>query len=366
MNRWITVLVIFFITSIAFAQDYNSQDYSNLHLSTRSEFRSWNKSPAEGESFRVSQFSFPLSMKYSITRNIDIDLVSATIFSTAAGNSLSGMRDVKARTVMMFADDNAMISLGFNIPTGNSTLSSDELAVSTLLDDKAMRFRYVNLGEGFDVSINGGLAGQLGSIVIGAGAGYLIKGEYTLLEDTDNKYQPGSQFSLIAGTDFTERPLLFRVDGNFTYYQPDMMDEEEIYQEGMSVAVQASAILILPGTQASLSGRYTAFGTPKSLQNGSLEEDISIYGDQFDLNGFLRFPLTYALSAKALADLTIIAKNDEERNDALVTGLGAGFDYRFSRSARMSVEGRYYFGSADDGDTSLDGLSGLLSLRFAL
>lgn len=367
MNRLIAILGMFLIVgSVAFGQDGAVRKAYALSISSRAEFQTWSKSPSEDKSYSVSQFSLPLSVKYAVTRDIAVDLISSTIFSSAEDNSLSGLRDLKARTVMMLADDRVMMSLGVNMPIGKSDLSKDGEAVSTLLADRSMKFRYSNLGEGFDISANGGVAQKIGSMVVGGGAGYLKKGEYKLMEGTDEKYHPGDQITVTAGTDLIAAPLLIRADATYTAYQPDKLNAEEVYQEESKIAIQGSAYLSTPKAQVLASGRYTLRGTPKTLQDESLEDDVSIYGNQADFRGYLRVPFTDALSGMLLTDLIIIGKNENDANDALVTGLGAGIGYRIGNISRISLEGRYYFGSADSGDSSLNGFSGLCSIRLSL
>jgi hypothetical protein len=363
MDRWIAILAIFLMVSVASAQEGVVRKTSNFSISSRSEFRTLTRSGEEDESsFTVSQLSIPLSVKYAVTRNIALDLLSTAIISSAEGDSLSGLRDLKARTVLMLADDRLMMSAGVNIPVGKSDLNSEEMGVSTVLTDRAMKFRYNNLGEGLDVSFNGGIAQQLGPLVVGAGAGYLKKGEYALLEDSDDEYHPGDQFAVTAGTDLTAGTLLLRADGTYTSYHPDKLNGEEVYQEEDKLAIQGTVFLNFV-IQLLASGRYTMRVEPKLFQSDSLEEIESLHGDQIDAKGYLRFPFTDAFSAMLLGDFVRIEKNENGLNDAQVVGFGAGMTYRFTRFSRISLEGRYYLGTADDGKSSLDGFSGVCSIR---
>ena len=64
-----------------------------------------------------------------------------------------------------------------------------------------------------------------------------------------------------------------------------------------------------------------------------------------------------------LGYFTLLEKNENGLNDAQIAGVGAGIAYRFSRLSRISLEGRYHLGSADDGYGSLEGFSGVRSIR---
>ena len=358
MKKWIATIGAFLMVNTAFAQEATVRKATNFSMSTRSEFRTLNK-----DGSTVSQLSVPVAMKLPVTRNLALDILSTAIVSFVDDDFMSGPRDVKARAVMMFADDTVMLNAGVSVPLGESALDQEQLSVSAMLADRRMRFRYANLGEGFDISVNGGVAQQYGFVVLGAGGGYIKKGEYVLSEDPQREYLPGDQITAVAGADMASGPLLVRLDGTYVAYQPDKQDGREVYQEDDKIAVQGIALVRSPHIHLLMSGRYTIRRDEGLFQSNSLEDSTSLYGNQVDAKAYLRFPFTDRFSMSLLGDFSMIQKNENDLNDSQLVGFGGGMTFRNALlSSYLSLEGLYYTGTADDGDSELDGFSGVCSI----
>ena len=352
-------------SNMVLAQPDGARKVFQPSVATRAEFQTWSRTPGSGEATDVSQFVLPISAKYPLADSIALDLLSTTIASPSDEGSLSGFRDVKARAVVMLAHETVMLSAGVNLPTGNSALDTEKLVVSRLLADRAMGFRYSNLGEGFDIHLNASTARKVVGIVLGGGLGYLRKGEYEFLEETGTTYQPGDRITATAGVDVPLRPLLLRVDATYTLYGTDMRDGNEVYQEESQLAIQMNGSLVTPRLHALVAIGYVLPGTPKSLQGATLEETTALYGNYLDLKALIRIPLTQAFWLKGTAELSQLSENAIGANDASVVGLGAGVGYQVTHSSNLSLEGSYYTGSADAGSTTLNGLRGIASLWWA-
>ncbi len=364
MKRWIAIIGAFLIINISFAQEATVvqeatvRKVTNFSIATRSEFRSLNNNGSI-----VSQLSIPLAVKLSVTRNLALDILSTAIVSSVDDDFLTGPRDLKARAVMMFADDTVMLNAGVSVPLGESALDQEQLSVSAMLADRRMRFRYANLGEGFDISVNGGVAQQFGLVVLGAGGGYIKKGEYVLSEDPEREYLPGDQITAVAGADVASGPLLVRLDGTYVAYQPDKQDGREVYQEDDRIAVQGIALVRTPYIHLLMSGRYTIRRDEGLFQNNLLEDSASLYGNQVDAKAYLRFPLNDRFSMSLLGDFSMIQKNDNDLNDSQLFGFGGGMTFwNALLSSYLSLEGRYYIGTADNGESDLDGFGGVCSI----
>jgi len=363
MKKWLAIIGAFLIASAASAQEATVRKTTNVSIATRSEFRTLNKYVGdEDEPITMSQLSIPLAIKFAITRNLALDLLGTAIVSSADGDSLTGPRDVRARAVMMFADDRVMLNAGVVAPIDKSSLDTEELSASAMLANRSARFQYSNLGEGFDVSINGGVAEQFGPVVLGAGGGYIKKGEYVLTEEPEKDYLPGDQISATVGADVASDSLLVRVDGTYKAYNPDQLDGEEVYQEDDKIAAQAIALLRYSSVQLLVSGRYTIRRDEGLFESSSLRDSVSLYGNQVDAKAYLRFLLNDRVSMMLLGDLSMIQKNKNDLNDSQLFGFGAGLTIRNNSISHFTLEGRYYIGTADDGDTTMDGFSVVCSI----
>lgn len=350
----ISTLIIIFLQSISYAQIGIQRKLFSPTFSSVAEYQTWEKS-SDGITETVSQFSFPTTFKVPVTRNIAFDIIGSAVLSSYDDSNLSGLQDVKARGVAMFADDTFMLTAGVNLPSGKSGLNSDETLVSSFLSDRAMKFRYSRLGEGFDINLGCGLARAFGKAAFGAGVGYLIKGEYEFLEDKDSKYKPGNQMNFTGGFDLSFKPIFLRTDLTYTTYGSDKVDGSEVFTEAPRFVFEETAVLSLEKISLLLSGRYTTRGESEFLSAGSNGESRKMYGNRLGISGLVNLGLTKQLSLKILGETNFIGENDDGKNDATVFGFGAGFNLKFMKRSFIELTGKYYIGSSDSDTVDLKG-----------
>lgn len=358
----IVAIVAVLAASISYGQDDVDRKVLYPSLSSYVEYRSWEKEFRSG-SQTIFQISAPTMLKVPITRSLAFDVMSAMISSSADDNILLGVGDTKIRAVAMLADDTIMLNAGVNLPSGKSDMDAEEIAASGLLLDKALGFRYSRLGEGLDVNFGCGLAESAGPIVLGVGAGYLLKGEYSHLEEEDFKYKPGDQLNLTGGVDLQLGALLLRSDATYTIYQPDTEDDAEVVKEGTRLSISEMVFLSTDRFSIMLSGRYIDRGETEFLSGVAEGESVKRYGAQVNANGVITLRITRILSLNLLADSVFIGKNDDDQNDATVFSFGAGINLRSTRGSYIDIAGRYHTGSSNDGDISLTGLSTTAAIR---
>lgn len=358
----VVAIVMILAASISYGQDAVDRKVLYPTLSSYVEYRSWEKEFDSG-SQTISQFSVPTMFKLPITRSLAFDVMSSMISSSADENDLSGVGDTKIRAVAMLADDTIMLNAGVNLPSGRSDMDEENIAASGLLLDKALGFRYSRLGEGLDVNLGCGFAKTYEPIVLGVGAGYLLKGEYSHLEDEDFKYKPGNQLNLTGGFDLQLAPLLLRSDVTYTIYQSDTENNAEVVKEGTRLSISEMVFLPMDRFSIMLSGRYIDRGETEFLAGSFDGESVKRYGAQVNVNGAITMKMTEILSLKLLADSVFIGKNDDDQNDATVFSFGAGVNVRFMRASYIDIAGRYHTGSSNDGDISLTGISTTAAIR---
>jgi len=359
----LSVLAIIVSADGSYGQRVVERKVSYPTLSSVVEYRSW-ETEIDGESQTISQFSAPTMFELPVTRNIAFDVMGSMISSSADDNSLSGVGDAKIRAVAMLADDTIMLNAGANLPSGKSDMSDEEIIASGLLMDKATGFRYSRLGEGLDINVGCGLARTYEPIVLGIGVGYILKGEYSHLEeDEDLKYKPGNQLNVTGGFDVQFSPLLLRSDVTYTTYQTDTEDDTEVVKEGTRISISEMVFLPMDKFSILLSGRYINRGETEFLSGAFDGESTKRYGPQFNVDGSVTLRATKALGLKLLLDSTFIGKNDDDQNDATVFGFGAGINLKFMRMSSVDIAAKYHTGSSNDGDTSLTGFSTTAAIR---
>jgi len=336
---------------------------------TIAEYRSYERN-IDDSKLTISQFSSPTAIKLPLGQNLAIDVASSFVMSSAGNSQLIGITDVKAHAVAMLFKDTIMLNAGVNVPNGKSDLDIEETAVSMLLSDKALGFKYNRLGEGLDINFGGGFAQAFGGFTFGAGAGYIIKGEYIYAKDSEIKYKPGDQLNVTAGFDINTGSLLLRTDGTFTKYNFDTNDGREVFKEGRRVSVMESAIMSTEKIGLVLSGRYVNRGKSEWLPQVDLpfgfvpDKKISkLYGDQIDANAVLSLQVVKGFNLKFLGESVFVAKNEDEKNDAKVFGFGGGFIIRSSKGSFLDLTGKYYLGDSNNGEVDLKGFSVMTAVR---
>jgi hypothetical protein len=356
----VSVFVFLFLTSPLFAQtDVQRKAFTPSFLSI-AEYRSYERS-VDNSTQTISQFSSPTAIKLPLRQNLAIDLASSFITSSVGSSKLTGLADVKARAVAMLFKDTLMLNVGVSVPNGKSDLDIEETAVSMLLSDKALGFKYNRLGEGLDLNFGGGLAQAFGSLIIGVGAGYIIKGEYTYAKDSEVKYKPGNQLNVTGGFDVHAGSLLLRTDGTYTKYNPDESDGKVVFTEGQRISIEESAIISTARLGLVLSGRYTNRG--KSVGALPDKKTSKLYGDQINVNAGLSLQIVKGFNLNFLGESAFIMKNEDDMNDAKLFGFGGGWTVKSSKGSFLDVVGKYYIGNSNDSQIDLKGFSATTAIR---
>lgn len=370
----IKLIVIFSLTFLMiagtlFAQTDIPRKAFTPSFLTIAEYRSYERN-IDDSKLTVSQFSSPTAIKLPLGQNLAIDVASSFVISSVGSSQLVGITDIKARAVAMLFKDTIMLNAGVNVPNGKSDLDIEETAVSLLLSDKALGFKYNRLGEGLDISFGGGFAQAVGGITFGAGAGYIIKGEYIYAKDSEIKYKPGDQLNITGGFDINTGSILLRTDGTFTKYNFDTNDGRDVFKEGQRIAITESVIMSNERIGLVLSGRYVNRGKSEWLPQIDLpfgympDKKISkLYGDQIDFNTVLSLQVVKGFSFKFLGESVLLAKNEDKTNDAKVFGLGGGFIVRSSKGSFLDLTGKYYIGNSNNNEIDLKGFSAMSAVR---
>ncbi|MEK7396237.1 MAG: hypothetical protein AAB116_04815 [Candidatus Poribacteria bacterium] len=365
----VSVFVFLLLTSPLFAQtDIQRKAFTPSFLSI-AEYRSYERS-VDNSTQTISQFSSPTAIKLPLGQNLAIDLASSFITSLVGSSKLTGLTDVKTRAVAMLFKDTLMLNAGVSVPNGKSDLDIEETAVSMLLSDKALGFKYNRLGEGLDLNFGGGLAQAFGSLIIGVGAGYIIKGEYTYAKDSEVKYKPGNQLNVTGGFDVHAGSLLLRTDGTYTKYNSDESDSKKVFKEGQKISVEESAIISTSKFGFILSGRYINRGKSEWIPQVELpfgvlpdKKTSKLYGDQINANAGLSLQIVKGFNLNFLGESAFIMKNEDDMNDAKLFGFGGGFTVKSSKGSFLDIVGKYYIGNSNDSKIDLKGFSATTAIR---
>lgn len=135
------------------------------------------------------QWMIPVSVLVPIGQRWAMDVTAAYASSEATlgeGASertvtLAGPTDTRIRLTGRFANDNLLLTLGLNAPTGSTSLDEEEIAALRIIGSPALGAQVPTLGTGF-----GGTAGIVYARPVGAwawafGASYELRSEYAPL-----------------------------------------------------------------------------------------------------------------------------------------------------------------------------------------
>lgn len=171
------------------------------------------------DSIRVTgatQMTFPVSAAMPLGRSwtLDITTVFATgevAFTPAAGGaertaSLSGLSDVRVRTTGRFFDDGLILTLGANLPTGQTELDSLELTALRVLAAPALSMGSSPIGSGPSGTVGLLTAQRMGEWAVALGLAYEYRGTYQpvaafVTGAPSADFQPGGAIRASIGLD---------------------------------------------------------------------------------------------------------------------------------------------------------------------
>lgn len=255
-------------------------------------------------------FMIPLAVRIPVNNALTVDLYSAWAEGRVERNNtqfqLSGPVDTSVKLSYQ-ATPWALVSLGANVPTGNSTHSGEEAIVAGVLSTDLLGFREATWGTGFALTSSAGVATNANGFGLGIAAAYAMRGEFNPTEDdADLTYQPGSEARVRVGVDRNFGTSTLTLGATFINYADDKASGANYFKAGSRLRFDATYAF------RAGSGVWTLYAADLIRGNGDLTLDIV---DDFG----------------ALVGDTIIATAKQNLIVAGVigtVGLGGGFVFR--------------------------------------
>jgi hypothetical protein len=309
----------------------------------------------DGTTTTINQFTVPLTGFIPLEDNFEALVFIATSSNTLSSEgddyNLSGLGDVRFQVNRSFNDDQFLVSLGINLPTGKKKLTQDEeQPVLQMLSQNYLSFPMRRFGEGFGFNLLVGGARMLGSLRGGFGVKYQYTGKYQPYEGSGD-YDPGDLVSVNAGLDWQGEKTVISGDAVFTAYFKDKLDGVEIFKQSNQLDLRMNA-------------RYTTESYSLQGQVGYLlrgrnvlyTEELKIYGNEFWINAGMtrRFQQDWRVTPSV--ELRLIGANDEGFGGSSILGFGGVVGKTFGGQIALIFGGTYYIGSVDDGAYDLTGL----------
>jgi hypothetical protein len=161
---------------------------------------------------KISEFSVPLFVLVPITQSLSFDIGSAyaqsRVEQTTAGktttSSISGLTDTQIRGNLVLGNDFLVLTAGVNLPTGQSTVSSQQQIAASLIGSDFLALPISNMGTGFGGTGGIAIAQPIGEWNLGVGLSMRRSAQYDPFDAAGGPalhYQPGNEYRARAGVD---------------------------------------------------------------------------------------------------------------------------------------------------------------------
>lgn len=184
----------------------------------------------------IQLFMIPVALRYEATPGLAFDVSAAwargRVESEGARLELSGPTDTSLRVAYQ-ATPWALLTVGANLPTGESQHDSDEAIVAGLLATDLLGFREASWGRGLAVTSSLAVAGTVGTFGLGLAGAYSLRGKFNPSEEqADLEYQPGNETRVRLGVDRNFGNSTLTLGGTFINYTDDRANGRNLFKAG--------------------------------------------------------------------------------------------------------------------------------------
>lgn len=134
----------------------------------------------------------------------------------------------------------ALLSVGANLPTGNSTHDGEEAVVASVLAMDLLGFREATWGTGLQITSSIATAMRAGEFGIGLAAAYAANGEFEPRSDVDLRYQPGNEARVRVGIDRNFGSSTFTAGATLMTFAQDQANGRNLFQAGNRMRFDAT------------------------------------------------------------------------------------------------------------------------------
>ena len=206
-----------------------------------------------------SQFTFDVGTSYA----------RAKVTSGKALSEVNGLTDTQLRGNYTLGNDFVVITAGVNLPTGRSTVTTDQQTAAGRIGSDFLAFPISNLGTGLAATGGIAVARPLGDWNVGFGGAVRRSASYEPFDVPGQpplRFTPGNEYRARVGVD---RGLLAgRVSLGLTYSAFGSDDAGgSVYNTGNRMIAQAVVTNSLAGSEVTFAG-YNVFRAPGKYASG--------------------------------------------------------------------------------------------------
>ena|GEM_PF-1763447 len=342
--------------------------------SARFVYQSWSiEDDITGEKRDLTQWYFPVYGFIPVAEHWEIHISSASAGTNSDSSgtdvSITGLNDTRVSVLRSLLDNKLLLGAGLSLPTGKATLEPDQSGLSQLLTSDFLNMPTKIYGEGFGLYFEAGYSQQVGKLLLGVGAGYLINSSYSPVEDVES-YNPGSRLTVAGNGVYRYGHGMVYSYLRHTAYGSATQDDTEVYKIGGITELFVGTVTNYEQFEIDAGVRMLFRQTDSRLVSGELTEfDNGNHGNDLRFYSSFGYILQDVGKPFLLVDYKKVNANGFESGDdeyigkSNLFGIGAGFEKGVTEQLDLAASIRSYTGSADDGDLSLSGFEFAFSAR---
>lgn len=344
-----------------------AQDPSRARVVTGAEFYTMSFDPGTGTK-SMREMVVPVGLVLPISPRFSLDVGTYVVSverqdENGATATISGLTDVIVRGGYQLRQDFATLTFGMSIPTGQGTLTRDQLLAAGTVASDLIPFPVTSFGAGFTATTGLAIAVPAGAWAIGLAGSYRYNASYDpIAPDTADPNPP----SLTPGSEFRVRLGLDRLVGQgrltagvtYSTFSQDEFGADRA-SPGPRIITQLSWNLPLGNNSASLyvwdvyRGAGDATTSLPSIKQNTIA--VGVVGGFRMGRGTLRPALEFRSQS-----------TQSDTGDESGTLIGVGAKYQWQVGSRMTVIPGARFDTGTIADIGFTGLSGSLGLRVGL
>lgn len=351
---WFVVLFLFSLNITATSQEVITRLQNPVTARLGVNYEYW-----KANDNVINQFSLPLTMIYPFNDRLRLSIVTAPAFATLKTNKnnvLNGFSDIRFQGHYLFSNEKWLLTFGLNLPTGKSSLTTEEFNVSNTLAIHAFQFQVPSMGQGLDVNAGIVTASEVGDFVLGTGVSFMYKGTFKPFKDFDYEYSPGYEINISTGLD-RKFDNDFRLMGDviYTIYGSDKGNDEEIFRSGNKLLIQLLSAFKFKSSDMMIMLRNRFKGKNKTGIGDVFEEERkNSNNNEFEIFTQLAFPYSPNLRLLILLDLKFYSNNDYDTGGANLFGAGGGARLTLLKSLVFDTNFRFYAGNIKNSKEATD------------
>lgn len=361
---FVILLALFLFETSGYAQNEPYQFIRSSFFQTTFHIKSWSFDGTQALD-RYTEFAIPVVYTVPFGSRLAIDVVTSPFISIkedpGGGTSeFHNISDTFVRSSFILGDNNALLTFGIGIPTGETNLDASEYTISGIAANRSLDNPVSNFGTGFSYNFGLAVAQEFGDWVVGVGGGYSLRQQYdATFAGQSFQIEPGDEFNLTIGLErdfeIASGKGKFTADFIYTNFSEDKIDGASFFEAGDKLLFRGQ--LIVPF--ASFNPLILSVTERIRSDNRSPNPDILNNGNELELRATLVHRLSGGLHLKYVGRTQIYGDNNNSAGGATIFGIGGGVVFNFSQHVSFDPTFIFSKGSINTGPNSDINITGL-------